>query len=182
KAAGGLFALDATLRAENLSLHAVGEGDLGKRVAGPKGVAVDARTPALARLVGGPKSGAARVTGVLSGDQTAWRFAGAASVADVAPGGGYALARVSGPFEASLAKGVLGVKAKIAGAGGRGQGFVAAVLGGAPVASLDGQRLANGQLMLRRIDLTGHGLKLKASGGRSLLGALTFKGEAQVSN
>jgi translocation and assembly module TamB len=56
------------------------------------------------------------------------------------------------------------------------------VLGGAPAASVEAERLANGQLVLRRLDVTGRGLKLQASGGRSLLGAVTFKGEAQLSN
>ena len=35
---------------------------------------------------------------------------------------------------------------------------------------------------MRDLSLTGSGLKLEASGGRSLLGGLTFKGKAAISN
>ena len=70
------------------------------------------------------------------------------------------------------------MKATLAGAGGRGAGFVAAALGGAPRASFDGARLADGRLLLRELQVTGAGLKLEATGGRGLLGGLTFKGKA----
>jgi translocation and assembly module TamB len=55
-------------------------------------------------------------------------------------------------------------------------------MGAAPKASFEGARLADGRLALRELVLTGPGVKLEASGGRSLLGGLTFKGKAAISN
>jgi len=43
-------------------------------------------------------------------------------------------------------------------------------------------RLADGRLLLRALNASGAGLKLQASGERTLFGALNFKGEAQFSN
>jgi len=179
KAGEGVFALDGKLRSEGLTLHAWGPGDLGKRRLAR--VQLDAQAPSLSRLTGGPKSGPARVTGVVTGDDKAWRFAGAGAVNDIGLGG-YGLTRVSGPLEFARAKGGYVAKARLAGAGGRGSGFAAALLGGAPTAALEGERLANGQLLLKRLDVAGRGLRVQASGGRSLLGGLNFKGKAAVSN
>src|SRR5207253_1544879 len=92
KAAGGLFALDGRLEADNLVLRAQGLGNLAERRLGPRGLAVDAGTAALSRIVGGPKAGAAHVTGVLTGAVASWRFAGAGDVADL-NAAGYGLAR-----------------------------------------------------------------------------------------
>jgi len=179
KAGEGVFALDARLRSDGLTLHAWGPGDLGKRKLAR--VQLDAQAPSLSRLTGGPKAGAARVTGVIAGDDKAWRFAGSGAVNEVGLGA-YGLARVSGPLELARTKGGYAAKAKLSGAGGRGSGFAATLLGGAPTAALEGERLANGQLLLKRLDVVGHGLKVQASGGRSLLGGLSFKGKAAVSN
>jgi translocation and assembly module TamB len=74
------------------------------------------------------------------------------------------------------------IKTRLVGSGGQGSGFVAAAMGQAPKASFDGSRLADGRLALRDLVLTGSGLMLEASGGRSLLGGLTFKGKAAISN
>jgi len=54
---------------------------------------------------------------------------------------------------------------KLAGVGGRGAGYVAATLGPAPRASLDGARLADGRLLLRELQVAGAGLKVEATGG-----------------
>ena len=182
KAREGAYALNARLRSDAMMLNAWGEGDLGKRTLGPRGVQLDAQTASLSKLIGrGPKLGATRVAGIVTGDATAWKFAGAANVADAALGG-YGLARISGPVEFGRTRAGFAVKARATGAGGRGEGFAAALLGGAPVATLEGERLSNGQLLLRRLDVVGRGLKVQASGGRSLLGAVNFKGRADISN
>jgi len=183
KARGGDYALDARLRSDAMTLRAWGEGDIGQRRLGPGGLRLDAQTASLSKLVGaGPRMGATRVVGAAAGDIKVWSFRGTASIADLAVGESYGLARVSGPVELGHDKAGFFVKAKAQGAGGRGEGFAAALLGGAPVAEIDGQRLTNGQLLLRRLDLTGRGLKVQASGGRSLLGAVNFKGKADISN
>lgn len=181
KAAPNLFDLKAEVASENLSLTAAGLGDLGTRKIGPQGIAVTATTAALSRIVGGPAIGPARVAGVLREAAAGWRFAGDASVSR-ATLGSYGLDRTSGPLVLTSGKGETAISLKLAGSGGRGQGFVAAVLGGAPRAAFEGARLADGRLALRELEVTGAGLKLSASGGRSLLGGLTFKGQAALSN
>lgn len=182
KAREGAYALDARLRSEAVTLRAWGEGDVGKRAVGPKGVRVDAQAASLSRIVGGgPTLGATRISGVVTGAAAAWKFAGVAEVADVALGR-YSLARLAGPVEFGHTRSGFAAKAKVAGAGGRGDGFAAALLGGAPTATVEAQRLANGQLLLRRLDLVGRGLKVQASGDRSLLGAAGVKGKADLSN
>ena len=183
KAREGDYALDARLRSDAMTLRAWGEGNIGERRLGSRGLQLDAQTASLSKLIGGgPKMGATRVVGAANGDIKVWSFRGTANVADAALGDGYGLARISGPIEVGHDKAGFFVKAKAQGAGGRGEGFAAALLGGAPVVDLDGQRLTNGQLLLRRLDLTGRGLKVQASGSRSLLGAVNFKGKADISN
>ncbi|PZQ57801.1 MAG: autotransporter, partial [Phenylobacterium zucineum] len=181
KAGEGVYALDLTLRSEALTIHGWGPGDLGKRKL--TRVQLDARAPSLTRILGaGPQIGAAQVKGAVTADQGDWRFEGSGAVADLVLGSGYRLRGVSGPFTLAREKGAVSLDARLVGAGGQGQGVVATLLGAAPGVQLDGQRLANGQLLVRRIDLTGRGLKITASGGRNLLGGVNLKGQAQVSN
>ncbi|MBL8772254.1 MAG: translocation/assembly module TamB domain-containing protein [Phenylobacterium sp.] len=179
RTAPGVFALDLKLRSEGLQVHAWGPGDLGKRRLSR--VRLEADAPSLSRLVPGPEAGPARIAGVLDMSGADWAFEGSAAADDVALGG-YGLARVSGPVALSRRRGAYDLEAGLTGAGGRGQGFVATFLGATPSVRLEAARLANGQQMLRRFDLSGRGLKVRASGGRSLLGALTLEGEADVSN
>jgi len=181
RAGRDLFALDGRLASENLTVRVHGLGDLGQRRLAPQGLAVTAETAALSRITGGPEMGPARVVGWLTEGRPGWRFAGSAAVSR-ASAGGYGLAQASGPLEVSENAGQWDIKTRLAGAGGRGAGYVAAMLGGAPRASLDGARLADGRLLLRDLQITGAGLKLEASGGRGLLGGLTFKGRAAISN
>ena len=181
RAGPSLFALDAHAQAENLSVTAAGLGNLGTRTLGPQGVAVTASTNALSRILDGPTVGPARVAGVVKPAGAGWAFNGEASIARLALGA-YGLERASGPLVLTQAKGEYGLSLKLTGAGGRGAGFVAAALGSAPRASLDGARLADGRLALRQLEIAGSGLKLSASGGRGLLGGLTFKGQASLGN
>lgn len=175
----GVYALDAKLRSEALTLHAWGPGDLGQRRLDR--VRLDARAGSLSRITGGPKMGPARVTGMLTAAGGDWRFAGSGTVTE-AQLGGYELARVSGPLELSRDKAGYALKARLAGAGGRGSGVTAALLGGAPAAVFEGQRLTSGQMLMKRLEVSGRGLKVEATGGRGLLGGLNFKGKAQVTN
>jgi translocation and assembly module TamB len=181
KAADGLYALDLQVAAENLKLRAQGLGDPGERRLGPKGLALALDTPALSRLTGGPQMGPARLTGVLTGAGARWRLAGAAAVNRLGLSG-YTLDQLSGPYQAALDATGVTLKATLAGRGGRGAGWAAAILGDAPRASLEGARLRDGRISLRRFDLAGAGLKATATGGRGLLGGLNLKGEAQVFN
>jgi translocation and assembly module TamB len=181
RAGPGLFALDARVSSANLKARAWGLGDVGKRRLGPQGLAVSADTAALSRLTGGPTMGPARITGRLTDTRPGLRFAGQIAAARLELGS-YSLAQAAGPVEVTSKAGELTVKTRLAGSGGRGSGFVAAMMGAAPRAAFDGSRLADGRLAMRELLVTGSGLKVEASGGRSLLGGLTFKGKAAVSN
>lgn len=181
KAEKGLFALEAAVHSDNLDLHATGLGDIGARKLGPQGLVVTATTGELSRITGGPKMGPTRLTGVLKGAGGAWQFAGSGAVSRLALGG-YSLAQVSGPLALTEKLGVVTVKAQLASQGGAGTGWIAALMGGAPRASVEGARLADGRLSLKAVEVVGKGLKVQASGGRSLLGGLTFKGRADLSN
>lgn len=180
-APGGLFALDANLRTDAISARIYGPGDLGKRKLGREGLIVDARAASLSRVIGAGKAGAAHVVARITGVPAAWKLAGSADVREVgAPG--YGLARVSGPLSLEHGRGGERLQVRLDGAGGRGEGLLAAWLGGAPRLALDAERTDRRQLILRRLDLTGAGMKIAASGGRSLLGASTLKGSATLTN
>ena len=181
RAGPDLFALDARAAAQNLTVRARGLGDVGQRRVGPQGLELTAESAALSRITGGPQMGAARVAGRLTQAKAGWRFAGQGLVAGASVGG-YSLAQAVGPVEIGESAGQWDVRTRLAGAGGRGAGFLAAALGGTPKASFDGVRLADGRLLMRDLEVTGAGLKLEATGGRGLLGGLTFKGSAAVSN
>ena len=176
-----LFALQAQASAENFAVAASGLGNLGTRTLGPQGLSLTATTPALSRITDGPPMGPARVAGVLTQTKTGWRFAGQGAISRASLGA-YSLERASGPIELTQAQGELGVTVRLAGAGGRGAGFVAAALGPGPRANFEAVRLADGRLALRQLEISGSGLKLAASGARSLLGGLTFKGQARLAN
>ncbi|RAK69236.1 translocation/assembly module TamB [Phenylobacterium kunshanense] len=179
KTRAGDYALDLRLRADGASLHAFGPGDLGKRRL--SAVRLDAQAPSLSRLLGAGDLGPGRLTGGVTAQGADWRFEGSAVLMDVGLGA-YRLQRISGPVQVAREKGAYALETQLTGAGGQGAGLAAAMLGANPVASLDARRLANGQMVVRRLDLSGRGLKLSASGERTLLGAVGFKGDAQVSN
>jgi len=181
KAGPSLFALQGRLAAQNLTVAASGLGDLGERKLGPQGLSLSLAAADLGRIVGAPRLGAAHVTGVLTASPGGWRYAGQAAAGPAALGA-YSLARAAGPFVLTRSRGDTGLMMNLAGAGGRGAGFIATAFGGTPKAVVEGARLADGRLALRRLEITGSGLKLLASGGRSLLGGLTFKGQASLSN
>ena len=181
RAGADLFALDGRVAAANLTLRATGLGDIARRRLGPLGMTITAETAALSRITGGPKIGAARIAGRLTQAAPGWRFTGSGVVSTLNLGS-YALAQATGPIEATLNARQWNLKTTLTGAGGGGPGYLAAVLGGAPRVSFDGGRLADGRLLLRDLKVTGTGLSLAAKGERGLLGGLTLKGTAAVSN
>ena len=175
------FALDARAEAANLKARAWGVGDVGERRLDPKGLQLDVSAPNLSRIVDGPQMGPGRIAGRLAELPDGWRLVGSATVSQTSFAG-YTLAQASGPLEISERAGAWAVKGALAGVGGGGTGLAAAALGASPTASFDGSRLADGRLALRSLQVTGQGLKVEASGGQGLLGGLTFKGRAEVSN
>jgi translocation and assembly module TamB len=176
-----LYALQAQAQSENLNVAADGLGDLGKRTVGPKGLRVIASAGQLSRITGGPAMGPARITGVATQAAGAWRFVGQGAV-ERASLGAYDLARAGGPIVLTYGKGALGLDIQLAGSGGRGAGFVAAAFGPSPRVAFQGAKLADGRLELRKLEVAGAGLKLSASGGRGLMGGLSFKGQASLAN
>jgi translocation and assembly module TamB len=183
KAAGDLFALKLEAESANLAVRAEGLGDPGTRRLGPRGLALTAAAPALSRITGGPAMGPARLTGVLTtaANGKGWRFAGSAAVRRLALGG-YGLDEASGPVELAGGAGGVTIKAKVGSKGGRGAGWAAALLGGAPRAALEGARLKDGRLLLRELEVAGSGLRVQAHGARGLLGGLSLEGRADVFN
>jgi translocation and assembly module TamB len=152
-----------------------------KALSSPKGLRVKASVNDLSRIVSTPAMGRGALTGLWSGDLENWKLAGEVAVEKLAAAG-YGLGRVAGPAELDYVKQEWRLKANLAGTGGQGQGLLAALAGGAPRANIEAVRLADGRLLLRALNASGAGLKLQASGERTLLGALNFKGEAQFSN
>ena len=181
KAGPVLFDVQARAVTANLTLAAQGRIDPNKRVPGPDGLASTASSPMLSKVTGGPDMGPSQATGRLKSVGDAWRFAGDVQISRFGLAG-YQLDRLSGPVEVSVRKGQWDVKGKAAGLGGKGAGVAAALLGARPTATFEGSRLADGRLAFKDLQATGEGLKVQASGGRTLLSGLNFKGEAQFSN
>ena len=181
KSTGDDYALEGSLRTEAVTAQVRGLGNPGKLKLAPSGLRVEAQAPSLSRILVGSSLGAARVGGVVVGEAVAWRFAGAGSVSDVDVGG-YTMVRLTGPIDLQRTKAGYGLKTTLTGAGGKGDGYVAAMLGGKPSLTLAAERLANGQVLIRRLDVVGPGLNLQATGDRAILGGLKFAGKARISN
>lgn len=146
-----------------------------------KGLKAQANVNDLSRIVSEPVMGRGALSGILSGQVGNWRLAGEVSIERLAVAG-YSLGRAAGPAELAYAKQEWRLKTNLAGTGGQGQGLAAALAGAAPRASLEAVRFVDGRLLLRSLNAVGAGLKLEASGERSLFGGLTIKGRTQVSN
>lgn len=181
RAGPDLYDLDARFTSEAFGVRARGLGNPGKLSLAPKGLQIVADAPSLSRLTGGPASGPGRLVGVVTGAMKAWAFKGTASLQSLDLGV-YRLARVVGPVEFSADRGTYALKATASSTGGQGSGFVAALLGGAPTAKVEVERLQNGQLVVRRLDVGGRELTLQASGNRSLLGTVGIKAKAQIAD
>lgn len=181
KAVSGGYAIDGRVLTEAANARVWGVGDPGKMKLAPGGLRVDIQAPSLSRIIVGPTLGAARVSGVLTGERAAWRFSGTGVVADAALGG-YSLTRFGGPIELEHTKTEYVLRTDMKGAGGRGDSYLTATLGGAPTVRLTIARLADRQILVRRLDVEGSGLTLQASGERTLLGAYSFQGKARVFN
>jgi translocation and assembly module TamB len=175
-----VYRLNAAITADNLRATAMGPVNVVQR-ASPGGLQVSAATDSLSRLVGQPLAGLTQVEGTLVGDLQDLRFEGQAASQRLTAAG-YTLASVAGPVAVVRRRGELTVDAELQGRGGAGQGLVAAWLGGSPRADLEFARLQDGRMLIRSVDATGAGLRLKGSGSRGLLGQLAFQGEASLSN
>lgn len=181
QAAEDLYAINARLTAPQLTVRATGLANLGERRIGPQGISLVAQAPQLDALVGGPEAGAARLAGVLTGTADDLAFRGQVQVENVAASG-YRLDRIAGPVTLSRDSGDLAVSVDLAGRGGAGDGYLAALLGARPNLSGRIERLSDGRLLVREVEATGEGLSLEARGDRGLMGGLSFRGSARLSN
>ena len=178
---GGFYALAGRADSPTLSVAFKGQANVGKRQTGPGGLAIALSTTTLDRVATRVIAGAARSSGRLTSDGTGWSYVGTVSSSGL-KAFGYGLAQVNGPVSVTRRKGELTVQSTLAGQGGAGKGYLAALLGGRPTAEIHYARLADGRQLIRRLRGTGAGLKLDATGERTLLGGLSFKGDAQLAN
>jgi translocation and assembly module TamB len=174
------WAMGWVLHAENLDVTARGYIDPKTRRS-VEGVDIDLSTPSAAKLVGDTLGGPAKFRGRFTGDPQTWKVAGNAELSRLAVQG-YGLQRIGGPIEARFAKGRYDVEANLQGAGGSGRSVIAGLLGARPTAKASLAILPDGSMLLQQVDATGAGLRLKGAGSRGLLGGLSFKGEASVTN
>ncbi len=177
-APGGQWRIKGQIQADNLLARIDGAIDPKTRAA-PRGVGLSLAIASAGRLVGPSVTGAARFDGVWRGDVTNGRLSGTLALRQ-ARLGGYGLTAATGPIDLSLQHGRLDATLRLQGSGGSGAGMIAGLLGPRPSARLDISRLAPGSLLLRRLDVDGQGLVVRAQGARSLTGALEVHGQADI--
>ena len=169
-----------TLSADNIQSQARGLIRLKDRTA-PDGVNLTITTPSLTRLVGFTLAEATTYTGVFKGDARTWTLQGSASLqnADLAS---YRAARISGPLDIAVNKGQFDITTDARAVGGSTAGVIGALLGATPRVQLQGSRTTDGAYVLKKIDGRGQALTLTGSGGRSITGGLSFRGEADITD
>ena len=177
---GGRYGVAARLVAPNLVVIAQGPADPAA-LASVEGLKLAVSVADLSRLTGQPGFGGGQTQGVLSGNPAAWRYLGAASLQKIALGG-YRLERAQGPVSMSAKGGAMALTTTLSGGGGGGAGMLAGLIGPQPRAILELSRLADGRLLIRKVDAQGKGIKVQAEGSRSLFGGLTFKGHLQAAD
>lgn len=169
-----------TLNAENIQSSAQGLIRLKDRTA-PDGVRLEITTPSLNRLVGFKLAEGATYTGVFKGDAQTWTLQGSASLQD-ADLASYRAARISGPLNIAVNKGQFDITADARAVGGSTAGIIGALLGSTPRVQLEGTRTTDGAYLLKKIDGRGQALTLTGSGGRSITGGLSFRGNADITD
>ena len=168
------------LLAENLDSSASGEINLSDR-SSPDGITLDVSTRSLTRLVGQNAGGPAAYKGVFRGDADRWRLDGSVDLI-AAEVSSYRAQRIRGPLNIQVARGRMDLDGDIRVAGGSSAGIVGGLLGATPRLSFEAARQADGAILLEQIDLTGQALTVTGSGGRNLLGALGFRGRAEITD
>jgi translocation and assembly module TamB len=168
------------LMAENLDSSASGEIRLSDQ-SSPDGITVDVSTRSLSRLVGADAAGPAAWRGVFRGEANTWRLDGSIDLigAEIAS---YRAQRLRGPLNLQMRQGRLDLNGDLRAAGGSGEGIVGGLLGAAPRVVFEAARQADGAILLQQLDLTGQALSVTGSGGRNLVGALGFRGRAEITD
>lgn len=176
----GLHGVGWRLIADNLNASASGDVRLSDR-SSPEGITLDISTPSLTRLVGQRAAGPAAWKGVFKGDPASWTLEGSADLLGVEVSS-YRAQRVRGPLNARMRLGRLDLDGDIRAAGGSSAGIVGGLLGSQPRITFEAARLADGAILLERVQATGQALTLSGSGGRNLTGGLGFRGQARVTD
>lgn len=183
KSPTGLQAIDLKAGGEALKLTARGEVDIGKKRAGPKGLALTADSANLDKLTPWPKgAGPAAAQVRLTGGLADWAVDGKAQFSKLEDMLGFNAASAAGPVRIARKKGELDIDASLQFAGGSGEGIVPGLLGAAPTAAAKLAVLSGGVVAMRELHVRGAGVTADGDGGRDLLGRLTFKGQANVTN
>jgi translocation and assembly module TamB len=169
------------LISENLQSSARGRVNLTDRSVLDEGVSLAVSTPSLTRLTGSPTGGPARYEGVFTGDADRWALDGAVRL-EQATLASYAAAVISGPLSVSADARRYEIAGDLTATGGRSAGIVGALLGVSPRVQFEAARLADGALLLQRIDARGQALTLTGAGQRNLLGGLSFRGDARITD
>jgi translocation and assembly module TamB len=181
RAEGNVYHVAFAARSANVEVSARGGIDPAHKRTSPDGVDLRLTIGDVSALAGVPGLGGASVSGRWTGDLARWRLAGSAAL-QRAEAAGFSLARVQGPFQVDSSPAGLTLKAQAAGAGGAGTSPVAAVLGRAPQATVEVDRLSDGRILVRAVQVHGAALDLQGHGQRGLLGDLSFQGQAQAHN
>ncbi len=144
-----------------------------------KALLVSARSTDLARGFDTPWARTGRFEGQLKGKVAAWSLDGQLSL-DAVKLASYDLKQARGPLVIERAPKALIVTSSLIGAGGQGVGLVAVLFGVAPKVEARLDRLADGQWLLKRFNLSGEGVAVDATGRRALLGGLFVDGKVRV--
>ena len=168
------------LVSDNVTSQAQGLIRLSDR-SSPQGVRLEIATPSLSRLIGSDVAGPTAYTGVFKGDAQTWTLQGQASLLN-ANLASYRATRIAGPLNVQVRDGRMDVDADVRANGGSGQGVIGGLLGAAPRIQMEAARMKDGAILLEKIDARGQGLTLTGSGSRNLLGGLSFRGDARITD
>ncbi|WP_426023685.1 translocation/assembly module TamB domain-containing protein [Brevundimonas sp. PWP3-1b1] len=147
----------------------------------PDGITLNIQTASLSRLVGSDVAGPAAYSGLFKGDAQTWSLNGQATLlnANVAS---YRATRIAGPLNVAVKNGRMDFDGDIRANGGSGEGIIGGLLGSAPRVQMQAARMKDGAILLEKVDLQGRGLTLNGSGSRNLLGGMSFRGNAQLTD
>lgn len=129
--------------------------------------------------VDGVEAGRGLAEGVLDGTLATLRFQGRAEVSGLSVLG-TRFARIGGPLEIRRVGRDLDILTGFTASGGAGAGLIPALLGPAPSGRVGIRRLADERIVIRQLDVRGTGIALTGRGDRTLLGAVTMRGEARA--
>lgn len=176
----GLQGVGWSLVSENLNSSASGMMRKADRST-PDGIQLEISTPSLTRLAGTPLAGPAAYSALFKGDGAAWTLDGAVDLLN-ANLSSYQAQRISGPLNLSSRAGRFDLQGDIRARGGSTAGIVGGLLGTQPRVQFEATRQPDGAILLQRLQADGQGLEVTGSGGRNLLGGLSFRGNATITD